>query len=133
MGYLFLDKQTEARLNGTLPQFQKRMASYLVKQPNVSQLVGFHVDELDSAYGMCPCGHGLVVAYAEEPRYFYEQVRYYPKIICPYCQQMFSAQVQLLSPKTAMDPAVAVLLVDKTGQRISLPVRPKLSWKMLSW
>lgn len=54
-------------------------------------------------------------------------------IICPNCKRMFSASVQLLQPKMAIDPAVAIQLWDQRGNSVSLPLHTRGEWKMLSW
>ena len=133
VGYLYVDEMQKAKSNGQWPDFEKRMAAYLVKKPTVSQMLGFKVDELESAYGVCPCGQGIVIAYAYEKHSFYEKTRYIPAIICHNCKQMFSASVQLLQPKMAIDPAVAIQLWDQRGNSVSLPLHTRGEWKMLSW
>lgn len=124
---------TKAKQDGTWKDLQKRMAKFLLKKPGISQLVGFNVDELYSVLGVCPCGQGIIVAYTQKPKYFYESFRYYPKIICSNCVSRFDASVRILDPILAIDSGVGVEVNDHQGVDAILPLYSRMALKMLSW
>lgn len=133
MGYTFIDEMTKAKQHGSWKDLQKRMAKFLLKKPTISQMIGFNVDELDSVLGVCPCGQGIIVAYTQKPKYFYESFRYYPEIICSNCASCFDIAVRILDPILAIDSGVGVEVNDHRGVDVILPLYSRMALKMLSW
>lgn len=98
-----------------------------------SEWLSFYVDELDSVLGVCPCGRGIIVAYTQKPKYFYESFRYYPEIICSNCASRFDVSVRMLNPILAIDSGVGVEVNDHRGVDVILPLYSRMALKMLSW
>lgn len=135
MKYAFIKALEQAKQSDTTwRDFRYRMANYLIKQPSLSERLGYQVNELASEYTLCPCGHGLVIVDVTPARYPWEQPKRQVRVCCKYCQGHFAAvQLKELRPTLAIQPDLAVELTAGDGQTVIVNPHPRGDWKMLSW
>lgn len=134
MNYAFVEHLKQAQSSpDTWADFQQRMASYLVKQPRLSSLLGTKIDELDSEYTLCPCGKGFLIVQVEHPQQFWRPDILTAHLACPYCQTRFQMTIHRLQPKLAIAPDVTVEFTDADNTHFELEPQTRGNWRFISW
>lgn len=118
-----------------LQAFYSKLADRLIKLPNLSYILGYQVDEDDSEFGMCPCGHGLIIVKLDDN--IFNEYRAHPQMIiaCSNCKHHYRASFIKAGPSghvSSPDLVVSCQSVDAAWPDYRPLVYPRFMWKLIA-
>ena len=118
-----------------LQNFYQKLALHLTKSPQLSYLLGHQVDEDDSEFGMCPCGHGEIIVTLNDNVYHPYQARPRLELACSNCRKNYQMEFRQVPSKGHFaDPDLVVLCHSLTSEwpDYQAVIYPRFMWKLIS-